>query len=61
MCTIRKIYVILVPPFIVKEKKKVRNFLISGKKNNSILLSHYINIITDTVCTKNHTFPRERL
>ena len=37
------------------------DFLIPVDKNNSILFSHYINIITDTVCTKNHIFPKERL
>ena len=36
------------------------DFLIPVDKNNSILFSHCINIITDTVGTKNHISPKER-
>ena len=41
--------------------KKLMVFLIPVDKNNSILFSHCINLITYTVCTVNPIFQKERL
>ena len=42
------------------KKKKLMDFLIPVDKNNRILLSHCINIMTDTACTMNYIFPKKK-